>query len=285
MRSWPLVLVAACGMPPPPPLKPPEFPTLEPGETYHTRIANLRTTLGRAGIALRVAGQDAAFATGDCDSTSPRRASGGCARCELAGEQTAIDGAVIEATTRAFARYPTHVLVASKIAHVAVCREIIHAKAQIEHPAGLADVHGHGLLLSVSYFIDQGVYRSGAAFTVDDIAHHEMFHLLEHELMRSDMYDDSEWNLHNPLGFQYAVANKTEPRREGFVNSYAMTAAIEDKASVYEFVMAHSAELCELAKTDETLRIKTRIVWRRVLRAVGTDQFMRAAAPCVDWLD
>jgi len=54
---------------------------------------------------------------------------------------------------------------------------------------------------------------------------------------------------------------------------------------VYEYLMAHADDLCELAKTDEALRIKTRIIWRRVRMAVGTDRFMRSAAPCVDWLD
>ena len=283
MRWWLLVLVGACGMTPPP--KQTEFPTLELGETYNTRIANLRSTLGRAGIALRVAGHDAAFATADCEGTAPRQAFGGCARCELAGERTAMDGALIEATTRAFARYPTDVLAASKIAHVAVCREIVYAKErQIEHPAGLADVHGRGLLLSVKYFLDR-TYHGGGDFTVDAIAHHEVFHLLEHELMRAEMDDDPEWRLHNPMGFEYAASMKTEARREGFVNSYAMTAPTEDKASVYEYLMAHADDLCELAKTDETLRIKTRIIWRRVRMAVGTDRFMRSAAPCVDWLD
>jgi hypothetical protein len=284
MRWWLVVFVAACGTSPPP--KQTVFPTLDPSETYNTRIASLRTTLARAGISLRVAGRDDAFATADCNSTEPRKTFGGCARCELAGERTAIDGAVIEAATRAFARYPTAVLAASKIEHVAVCREIVYAKPeQIDHPAGLADVHGHGLLLSVNYFLDEPTYRSGAEFTVDDIAHHEVFHLLEHELMRVEMYNDPEWDLHNPLGFEYADALRTEPRRAGFVNSYSMTAPTEDKASVYEFMMAHSDELCAMAKTDETLRIKTRIIWRRVLRAVGTDEFIRTAAPCIDWLD
>lgn len=284
VRWWPLVLaVAGCGLSPPP--RQTEFPTLDPGDTYFTRIANLRTTLGRAGIALRVAGVDAAFATADCDREGPIAAFGGCARCELASEATAIDGAVIEAATDAFRRYPTGVLAAARIAHVAVCREIVYAEAQaIRNYAGLADVHGQGLLLGVKSFLDR-TYHRGADFTVDDIVHHEVFHLLEHAQMRAEMFDDPEWRVHNPLGFEYADGNQAEPRRAGFVNAYAMSAPTEDKASVYEYLMAHPDELCALAKDDETLRIKTRIIWRRVVRATGTDGFLRAAAPCVDWLD
>ena len=68
MRWWPLVVVAGCGMPPPP--KQTVFPTLERDDTYHTRITNLRTTLGRAGITLRVAAQATTFETANCACTS-----------------------------------------------------------------------------------------------------------------------------------------------------------------------------------------------------------------------
>jgi hypothetical protein len=112
-----------------------------------------------------------------------------------------------------------------------------------------------------------------------------VFHLIEYALMNKEVWSDSEWNLHNPLGFAYAESNNTEPRRAGFVNSYAMTNPVEDKASVYEFMMAHPDDLCAMAKTDEILRIKSRIVWRRLRVALGTDSFIRAAAPCIDWLD
>lgn len=285
MRWWPVfVAIAACGMQPRP--RQVIFPTLQRDETYHTRISNLRTTLGRAGIALRVAGHAETFATYDCESRDASAAYGGCARCELAGEEPQMDGAVIEATTRAFARYPTDVLVRSKIAHVAICRKISQEKEQhIEYPAGLADTHGRGLLLSVKSFLDQSVYRSGSDFTVDDIAHHEVFHLIEHELMQGIMYSDPEWEKLNPVGFEYQSANNADPRRDGFVNSYAATAVHEDKASVFELLMAHPDDLCELAKTDQIVRTKTRIIWQRVEDAVGTDSFMRAAAPCVTWVD
>src|SRR5215207_8145679 len=164
MRWWPLLFVVACAGPPP--KQPvPTFPTLERSDTYHTRIAKLRTTLGRAGIALRVGGQDGTFSTMDCESTEPG-VIGGCARCVLAGDVPEMDGAVIDAVTKEFARYPTDVLVASKITHVALCTEIEYAKEQqIEHFAGLADLAGHGLLLSLKSFIHQSTYRSGADFT------------------------------------------------------------------------------------------------------------------------
>jgi hypothetical protein len=277
-----VVLVAACSRLPPPPV--PEFPEYIPPDTYNTRIANLRTTLGRAGITLKVAGIDDTFSTADCNSET-REPFGSCARCMLAGETTRMDGAVIEATTRAFARYPTDVLDATKLAYVSVCREIVLRPGKdVEHPAGLADVRGDGMLISVKYFLDSE-YQDGAEFTIDDIAHHEVFHQLEHEHMYSEMTHDAEWQLYNPIGFEYDDKKKHTERQPGFVNAYALTSAVEDKASTYEFLMAHPDELCDMARDDETLKMKARMIARRVRRAVGTDAFIREAAPCVDWLD
>lgn len=275
--------LVACGMPPP---RQTEFPTLSPDDTYNVRIANLRTTLARGGIVLRVAGVDTTFSTSSCLDSHAETMFAGCARCELAGEKTPVHGSVIEAATRSFARYPTEVLVAANIAEVAMCSEIVHAKTdavglEVERPSGLADVQGKKLLFSVKSFLDGSRYWNSREFTVDDITHHEVFHHLEYAQMRAEMYDDSEWNLYNPLGFAYAASNQKAARAEGFVSSYAMTHVVEDKASVYEMMMAHSEELCEMAKTDETIKIKTKIIWRRVLRAVRTDDFMREAAPCV----
>jgi hypothetical protein len=266
MHRGVLVLLAACnGLPAlaPPQLAGPVYP-----ETYNTRIANLRSTLGRAGIPLRVAGIDETF----------QSAVG--ARCVLAGQETKVDGAVLEATTHAFSLYPTDVLSASKIRYVAVCRDLVET-GDTDHPAGIADLSDHGLLISVRYFLDRDYY-SDSSFTVDDIVHHEVFHLFEAAYNRDDMERDAEWNVYNATGFVYAKG-ATE-RLDGFVNTYAMTSVVEDKASVYEFMMARSLDLCDLAKTDETIQIKARIIWRRLREMVGTDAYLRAHAPCIDWL-
>ena len=261
-----------------PRIAPPEIPPPVYPETYNTRIANLRTTLGRSGIALRVAGIDKTFET--VRDT----------KCVLAGETTRVDGTVLEATTHAFSLYPTDVLEAAKIEYVALCTDL-EQESDIAHPAGVADVESHGLLISLRYFIDWN-YSSDGKFTVDDIVHHELFHLIEGAHYLSDMASDSEWQLFNPLGFEYVQKGTLagggigkEPRRDGFVNSYAMTNVMEDKASTYEFMMSRSLELCELAREDETLKVKSRIIWRRLLKAVGTDAFLRMQAPCIDWLE
>lgn len=279
-------VLPGCGLNPPP--RQTEFPTLSPGDTYNTRMADLRTVLARSGISLRVGGVSDSFSTCDEDEdpdNALRRIFGYCVRCELANQATPVDGAVIEAATKVFREYPAAVLAAHHIDHVAMCNEIIYAKPdETQHPAGLADPTNRGLLISVSEFLDR-TYSTHSDFNMSNIVHHELFHLLEYERMPADARDDPEWRLFNPLGFEYDAHPAATQRPAGFVNAYATTNASEDRASTYEFLMSHPDALCDIARTDETVRIKTKIIWRRVLRAVGTDTFIRAAAPCVDWLD
>lgn len=265
-----------------PPPKQVVFPTLERGDTYNTRVANLRTTLARADITLRLAGADETFETSSCGLDRDSVGFSACVRCELAGERTPIDGAVIEAATQAFARYPTSALAVAGIDHVAVCSEIVYTKPEeVDHPAGVADPRSRGLLLSVKHFLAQSSYHRTGDFTVDDIVHHEVYHLIENAHSPRLMSEDLEWEALNPTAFHYAAALYTEPRQAGFVSSYAMTHVAEDKASVYGYLMAHPDELCELARTDQILRSKIAIIWRRAKAIMGTDSVMRAAAPCV----
>jgi len=268
-----------------PPPRQTEFPTLERGETYNTRISNLRTTLARGGITLRVAGAATTFETAECDpANGPILPFSGCVRCDLAGETTPVDGAVLEAATQEFQRYPTSVLIAANIDHVAMCTELEHLKKQateVEHPSGVADVRGRGLLISLSYFLNRAYYTD-ATFSVGDITHHEVYHLLEFEHMQALMFDDPEWLAENPPGFVYGEGAKE--RQPGFVDEYAMTNDVEDKASVFEYLMVHPEDICHLASIEPSVKNKTRIIWQRVVKAVGTDSFMRTAAPCVDWI-
>lgn len=281
MRAVLLVMVVGCAPPPPPPVLPERWPTLARDDTYHTRVADLRTTLGRAGIALRTGDLDPTFATRDCDAPG---AGGTCVRCELADERTRVDGAVFEATTRAFSRYPTAALEAARIDYVAICRDIVYAQAgEPHHPAGLADVRGRGMLISLAYFLD-GADAARGSLTAEDIAHHELFHLLEYARMPDEVADDPQWNLHNPVGFAYGDEDAAAGRQPGFINFYAMTNPVEDRASVFQYLMASPDELCALARTDDAVRAKAAIIWRRVARLVDA-RFLRERARCVDWVE
>jgi hypothetical protein len=50
-------------------------------------------------------------------------------------------------------------------------------------------------------------------------------------------------------------------------------------------LMSAADELCQLARGDEVLRGKVRLIWRHAVTLAGTDEFLRRAAPCVDWID
>lgn len=268
-----LPFVAGCAIQPPPPQA--SFPTLEPGETFHTRMAALRTVLGRAGIALRTAVVDDTFESEDCRDGA-LFAGARCVRCQLTGAHSPLDGAVYEAATRAFALYPAESLAATKIEYVALCREITVVRDGKPQPiAGTVDLSGRGLLISLGHFLGQPYHPRGT-FTIDDIVHHELFHLVDYVHYPSELADDPEWQLFNPVGFEYGTSGVG---RDGFVNAYATTAEHEDRASVYEMMISRPDELCELVRGDDIIASKASIIGRRVARVLGED-FVRDRAEC-----
>ncbi len=240
---------------------------------YNSRIVALRTTLGRAAIGLETLGIARVVQSNGCDQPAPPR--GSCVRCELAGRIRDLDGATFDAVATAFTRYPASALESADIAHVALCRHIQHDSP---NTAGTADLEARRLMISLEPF--GRVYDSLGHFTAEDIVHHELFHLLESARMASIIADDTEWSSHNPGGFEYG----DPPPKTGFVDSYAATDAVEDRASVFQYLMARPDELCELAQSDPIVRVKTEIIWHRVA-AVAGDEFLRARASCVDWID
>lgn len=261
-RAAVAVIVTACGAPSEPvrAVDHGSHPTLaSDADMYNTRIVSLRTSLGRAVIDLEARGVDRVITSASM-------------RCTLAGNSRAIDGAALEAVVSAFDRYPSEVLQAASIEHVALCRRI-DGQPDI---AGSADLHARRMMINLDPFANKH-YDVFGAVTAEDIVHHELYHLLESQLMPEVMTDDPAWPA---FGYTGAFQQK----QPGFVNTYATTAAVEDRASVFEYVMARPDELCELARSDEVLRKKVGIVWHRAAQATG-DAFLRARAACVDWID
>lgn len=284
VRAALLVVFAGCtlgngpAVPPPAPAWRPDFTE---GSTYNTRIVALRTTLGRAGIALTARGTQDLVRSSTCEMPEPIKSQVGCVRCELAGEHDPIDDAVLDAIKTAFDRYPTAVLVATGMENVTLCKHIEYENMKHDQDtAGTADVYGHRMLLSIEAFVHR-VYDEGGAFTAEDIVHHELYHLFEFHRMRAEFTDDPEWRLYNPLGFEYSA--RLQHRPAGFVNPYAATNDVEDRASVFQYLMTRPNELCELAKTDKIVRAKAKLIWTRVAGLVD-DRFLCDRATCVDWI-
>jgi hypothetical protein len=224
----------------------------------------LRVTLARDSIQL-----DTTPVLRTCDVP---RESPDCARCEVATVLDKIDPELVDRMAIAFARYPTSMRKAARLEHVAFC-STIHYEGSDHGPAGLADPSEHRVFIGVEYF-------RGSSFAIESAVHHEMFHLLDFEIDASRALDDREWRELNPKGFAYRDPSVETERKPGFVSSYALTNAIEDRASTFEFLMVKPDELCALAARDPVLLRKVRLLWQRVARIEGADR-LGITAPCV----
>jgi hypothetical protein len=249
--------------------------------TYTSTMVDIRTTLGRALIGIETRGVAREIRSSTCNATS-------CMRCELAGLSDApgampdevIDPATLRAIKVAFDRYPSDVLEASKIRRVALCRQLVDEAGT--PVAGAADLVGHRMFINLAGFFGRP-YDLDDAPTAADIVHHELYHLFEFAVMSDIAIDDVAWRAQNPAGFRYAKAEAGARRPFGFVNAYATTNDYEDRASVFELLMARPETLCEMAKDDSIVREKTRLVWERTAIVTG-EAFLRQRAPCVTWI-
>lgn len=266
----------------------PILPTLEeepPIATYNSRIVALRTSLGRAAISLemRTAAVDL-IRSSNCDLSTRDRLQAGCARCELAGEGDPFDSAVLDALVVAFDRYTADVLEGTHIERVSLCRKLDDEENLAKRSIGTVDLRSRRLFISIAPFLNRE-YDAEGAVTTEDIVHHELFHQFEFERMRELFDDDPEWRLLNPLGFEYETAADERPRTGGFINEYAAVAETEDRASMFQYLLARPEELCTIAEQDPGVRAKTRLLWRRIKPLVG-DAFLKTRAACVlPWLD
>jgi len=240
---------------------------------FRTRTAMLRATLARSKIAL-----DAT--EGAIDTCESPIANGECIRCDVATGMDGVDPDLIDRVAIAVALYPATVLDASAIEHVALCRRLRYdgdGVSDRENPQGIADPEHRRLMISVEQFVG----RDPGSYVIEQIVHHELFHLFDSKAIG----DDADWAELKPPGFQYRdPARRGVDRPAGFVNSYSTTNEREDRASVFEYLMSHSDRLCELAKTDAIVAAKTTLVWRR-MSTVGGDAFLRRQAPCIDWVE
>lgn len=245
----------------------PELVPEERDPTWSDQTVALRTQLGRAGISLELGG-----ARGSLETQACATGHAGCTRCELLAESDGVSESALAELVAAFGRYPVALLDAAKIERVALCRELT---SDDESPAGLADIEGRTLFVNLESLLR----HDGSGYSIDYIAetaHHEVYHLFD--LPAGPRPFDLEWDELNPHAFTYGKRHR-DARPFGFVNAYAATNAVEDRASTFQFLMARSDELCGLAKDDPTLFAKAAIVWRRIAKASGAG-VMGGAASC-----
>ncbi len=265
-----------------PPVQPPHEPTnLMSSEEFTSRISGLRATLARNHVNI-----DTLSVIDSCAGDNYRHSMRNrCVRCEVATRANTggIDPDLIDGVAITFAGYPAALLAASQLEHVALCRTIrIQGGADDRLPAGVAIADQHRLLISVEQFAENAPsYRD---FTIEQVVHHELFHLFDHATSGEKVHADREWNALNPHGFVYAdPAGDASARPRGFVNDYATTNELEDRATVFEFLLGQPTVLCEIAHVDPVVAAKTVVVWKRVAKITG-DKLLRRHAPCVDWI-
>ena len=88
-------------------------------------------------------------------------------------------------------------------------------------------------------------------YPVDETFYHESYHYIERYILKKGLsYNESVWNSYNPSGFAYGNPineysyKSTFSANSYFVNNYAQTAAEEDRASTFEYMMASSKASC-----------------------------------------
>ena len=254
---------------------PATLPALTDGDTYTRLISGLRATLARSKVEI-----DTQPVIESCSGH------GKCVRCDVAGraDTAEIDPEMIDGVAIAFARYPTTMLAAAQLEHVALCRKIRFADDDSDGTAGVAILEDHRLLVSIEHFVGKP-HNIYAYFTIEEVVHHELFHLFDYATQAASFRTDHAWEALDPAGFEYRdPAVRSVERPAGFVNSYATTDEAEDRASVFEYLMGQPARLCEIAHDDPIVAAKTAVVWKRVAKVTG-DALLHRHAPCVDWID
>ncbi len=278
MRLVLVAVVAACGSTTIRPVDVVTVPTNgvveEPiaAAAYDTKMADLRATLARGGVEI-----DTRPVVETCVGSD---LGGRCVRCEVArrADTAGLEPDMIDAIAVAFARYPDTAFAAIELRHVALCRTIRYSDDPGSGPAGVAVVGGKRVLISIEHFRGELSYD---AFTIEQVVHHEVFHMLDYAINAAHADSDPSWRALNPPGFAYhAPAEHTRTRPAGFVDIYATTNETEDRASVFEYLLGQPSRLCELAKLDAIVAAKTRAVWKRAAGLVGEARLSRAA-PCV----
>ncbi len=237
---------------------------------HDARVAALRATLARAGITLETRSVYAVSVMARCNDVVDRLQPRACARCILADDREVPDE-VLAMLSAELERYPTDLLAQADIRTFDLCRRI----DELAGPrlGGAADTDQRHLLMDVFDPAPQA------------IMHHELFHMIESARIADIYQHDEQWERSNSVGFSYDAVDKlheTEPGRpDGFVNWYSTTNAVEDRASVFEYMMAKPDELCTIAASDSIVRDKAQTIWNRIFTYAKGGDLMYGTAPCV----
>lgn len=194
----------------------------------------------------------------------------GCHICMLAPDG---DGSpLLDGFARALRESPRELLAAAGLQRIDLCRTIAQENDATTSDlaiGGTIDPQRGGLMLSIE----------NLSLTGEEIFHHELFHLLDRSVpMLRYAPDDPEWEAINPKGFSYGRGQATHP---GFLDAQATKNVREDHAATYQYMMGHSAELCERAAHDPIILAKARLIRDRIRTVLGTSDYLDRRLPCL----
>jgi hypothetical protein len=159
-------------------------------------------------------------------------------------------------------RYPAETVRAAKLRRVVLVQNLTLNGRGLH---GLADFGPNTLYLDVGRLADNPEQMKKCI-------HHEFFHVMDY--MAGTLSSDPNWEQLNPANFAYAGGNRFaavrddayvwSDARSGFLNDYATTAAEEDKAELFAFLMVRYNLVKERAKKDKVLRAKMDYLKRSV---------------------
>lgn len=147
--------------------------------------------------------------------------------------------------------------------------------------AGYVSDYGTGIILLKSRWIENG-YEDGPESYKATIVH-EISHIIDQRVARDNKSFESEWIKMNPKGFSYSekyysadgvVQDREYTTFKGiesayFINSYAKTAATEDRAVLWEYLMRDDkAKMCY---KGPIIRQKVEFYFQQVRKCLETD--------------
>ena len=194
-----------------------------------------------------------------------------CHVCTFARDDE--DSPLLDGFAHALRESPHALVSAAGLSRISLCSQIVPQDPDAGDTdtaiGGTIDPQRGGLMLSTD----------GLSLTGDEIVHHELFHLFDrHPKMLRFAASDPDWLALNPKDFKYGHGQAAQP---GFLNAHAMDNAREDRATVYQYMMGHSTELCERAAHDPVLLAKARIVRDRIRDVLGTSEYLDRRLPCL----
>lgn len=188
-------------------------------------------------------------------------------------EDNAKTAFVLSGIEAAFSRYPPELIKAARISSIAIVKSLDNPERS---PPELAD-YGNRILYFNSSIVPMDPIQNRRDYRLfwTYIANHGLGHMIDSALTGEEVYTDLEWKKLNGGGFEYGGGGLGVKAHDAmcfvrpmkwFVNKYAMSSVLEDKAEI--FVSLFMKEVYVLVKewalSDAVLAAKLELMKNRL---------------------